>query len=213
MVVACLALAVALGGTSYAAVALPRNSVGTAQLKKNAVTSPKVKNNSITGADVRESSLAQVPSAGSARHAVTADHATSAGSSTTAGTANSAFSRYDGNNAITVPNTLNDPILALYIPGAGNYVITAKFTAVNGSSTATDVSCLLVAGTGQDYRDGAAVHVEPFQVEPVVLQLPSHFDNPGAAVLYCSDSGVGDAKATDTRITAIQVAQSSSTIN
>jgi len=32
LVVACLALAVALGGTSYAAVTLPRDSVGTAQV-------------------------------------------------------------------------------------------------------------------------------------------------------------------------------------
>jgi hypothetical protein len=38
LVVACLALAVALGGTSYAAVILPKNSVGTAQLKRGAVS-------------------------------------------------------------------------------------------------------------------------------------------------------------------------------
>lgn len=43
LVVACLALTVALGGTSYAAVALPKNSVGPAQLKKDAVTAPKIK--------------------------------------------------------------------------------------------------------------------------------------------------------------------------
>ena len=63
LVVACIALAVALGGTSYAAISLPKNSVGAKQLKKNAVTSPKVRNNAITGADVKESSLAKVPSA------------------------------------------------------------------------------------------------------------------------------------------------------
>ena len=38
MVVACLALLVALGGTSYAAIKLPRNSVGNIQLKRGAVT-------------------------------------------------------------------------------------------------------------------------------------------------------------------------------
>src|SRR5581483_2402945 len=46
-VLAGLALAVALGGTSYAAVSLPANSVGTAQLKNDAVTSLKVKNGSL----------------------------------------------------------------------------------------------------------------------------------------------------------------------
>src|SRR4051812_26985527 len=40
--VAYLALAVALGGTSYAAVSLPANSVGTPQLKAHAVTLSKI---------------------------------------------------------------------------------------------------------------------------------------------------------------------------
>jgi hypothetical protein len=83
MVVACVALAVALGGTSYAAIKLPRNSVGTQQLRKNAVVATKlsarsvgpqklqnnavttrtVKDNQLTGAKIVESSLEKVPSA------------------------------------------------------------------------------------------------------------------------------------------------------
>ena len=77
MVVACIALTVALGGTSIAAIeALPRNSVGAKQLKRNAVTGPKIKanavtgakvaNDSLTGADVNEATLGTVPSATSA---------------------------------------------------------------------------------------------------------------------------------------------------
>jgi hypothetical protein len=58
MVVACLALLVALGGTSVAAVGrLPRGSVGTLQLKNGSVTNAKVANNAITGAKVRNRSL------------------------------------------------------------------------------------------------------------------------------------------------------------
>ena len=59
MIVACLALLVALGGTSVAAVSqlVPRNSVGPAQLRTNAVTNAKVANNAITGAEVRNRSL------------------------------------------------------------------------------------------------------------------------------------------------------------
>jgi hypothetical protein len=82
MVVACIALTVALGGTSYAAITLPKNSVGTKQLKKNAVTaakvkanaitSPKVANNSLTGADLNEATLGTVPSATNATTAGTA---------------------------------------------------------------------------------------------------------------------------------------------
>ena len=53
MLVALVALAVALGGTTYAVTAVPKNSVGTKQLKKNAVVSSKVKNHTIVGKDLK----------------------------------------------------------------------------------------------------------------------------------------------------------------
>jgi hypothetical protein len=84
MVVACIALAISLGGTSYAAMTLPRNSVGTSQLKRNAVTSQKVKNNSIGGADVNEASLGTVPSAANATAAPAPPTRTSSTTSTPA---------------------------------------------------------------------------------------------------------------------------------
>jgi hypothetical protein len=62
LVVACLALLVALGGTSVAAInALPRNSVGTAQLKNNAVTSFKVRNGSLSSEDFKRGKLPAGP--------------------------------------------------------------------------------------------------------------------------------------------------------
>jgi hypothetical protein len=61
MVVACVALIVALGGTSYAALKLPRNSVGSKQLRPNAVTSGKVRNGSLTAKDFRASALKRGP--------------------------------------------------------------------------------------------------------------------------------------------------------
>ena len=66
MVVACLALLVALGGTSYAASQLARNSVGTIHLKNGAVTGIKVRSNTLTGTQIRESGLGRVPSAATA---------------------------------------------------------------------------------------------------------------------------------------------------
>jgi len=63
MVVACLALLVALGGTGYAAIKLPANSVGTKQLKRGAVTGVKVKSNALGGTQINESTLGRVPSA------------------------------------------------------------------------------------------------------------------------------------------------------
>lgn len=58
MVVACLALLVALGGTSYATVLnVPRNSVGPLQLKRNAVGPSKVAPNAIRTGHVLDGSL------------------------------------------------------------------------------------------------------------------------------------------------------------
>jgi hypothetical protein len=57
MVVACLALLVALGGTGYAAVSLPRNSVGTDQLRTGSVTSAKVQDFSLSRTDFRPGTL------------------------------------------------------------------------------------------------------------------------------------------------------------
>jgi hypothetical protein len=74
MVVAFTALAVSIGGTSYAVVRLPAKSVGTANLKSGAVTraniknnavdSSKVQNDSLSGEDINESTLEDVKAAG-----------------------------------------------------------------------------------------------------------------------------------------------------
>ena len=58
LVVACLALLVALGGTSYATVLqVPRASVGTPQLKRNAVTPAKIAPNAVRTGHVLNGSL------------------------------------------------------------------------------------------------------------------------------------------------------------
>ena len=58
LVVACLALLVALGGTSYATVLqVPRASVGTPQLKRNAVTPAKLAPNAVRTGHVLNGSL------------------------------------------------------------------------------------------------------------------------------------------------------------
>jgi hypothetical protein len=57
IVVACIALLVALGGTSYAIQALPQASVGSKQLKNNAVTSKKIKNGAVNSNKVKNGSL------------------------------------------------------------------------------------------------------------------------------------------------------------
>jgi hypothetical protein len=58
MVVACLALLVALGGTSVAAVSqLARGSVGPLQLRTGAVTTPKIRNGAVIAPKVRRNAI------------------------------------------------------------------------------------------------------------------------------------------------------------
>ena len=58
LVIACLALVVALSGTSYADVPnVPFNSVGSRQLRTNAVVSSKVKNRSLLAVDFKAGEL------------------------------------------------------------------------------------------------------------------------------------------------------------
>lgn len=61
LVVACVALAVALGGTSYAAIVLPANSVGTKQLVNGAVVAAKVKAHSLVAANFKAGALPAGP--------------------------------------------------------------------------------------------------------------------------------------------------------
>jgi hypothetical protein len=60
-VIACVALAVSLGGTGYAALRLPANSVGTAQLKRNSVVSSKIRNYTLVRADFKPSQVPRGP--------------------------------------------------------------------------------------------------------------------------------------------------------
>jgi len=58
LVISCLALGIALGGTGYATVLqVPRNSVGTLQLKNSAVTTSKLARNAVTSAKVLNGTL------------------------------------------------------------------------------------------------------------------------------------------------------------
>ena len=58
LVVACIALGVALGGTSYATVLnVPKSSVGTPELKRNAVKAAKIAPNAVRAAHVLDGSL------------------------------------------------------------------------------------------------------------------------------------------------------------
>jgi hypothetical protein len=116
LVVASLALAVALGGTTYAASALPKNSVGAKQLKsgsvgtvklaKGSVTSRQIKDHTIVAADLAKNTLPASALAGKVASAAHADRADTAGHADTAGSISGAsFTTVDYRVGAGTPGT------------------------------------------------------------------------------------------------------------
>ena len=163
MVVACIALVVALGGTSYAAIKLPRNSVGTKQLKKASVTAPKlatrsvgprklqnnavsdrnVKANALTGAKINEATLAEVPTAAKAGD-----------SKTVAGYTVLRFATTVAPNAAqaTVLN-LNGLVITLACPGGA--------VALHANNNSGEAAQLRFSGRGSVNFGGGSANLQP----------------------------------------------------
>ena len=120
MIVACVALAVALGGVSYAATVLPRNSVGTLQLEANSVNSSKVVDGSLLRADfqapARFRRVRQAPQARQGRRAQQARRAPRRPQGPS-----DAFSK-SANGPIVVP-AASATLTSLSIPCAGKYMM------------------------------------------------------------------------------------------
>ena len=57
LVISCVSLFIAMGGTSYAVIHLPANSVNTRQIKNGAVNAGKLHANSVNGSKVKNGSL------------------------------------------------------------------------------------------------------------------------------------------------------------
>ena len=203
MVVACIALLVALGGTGIAAVTqlVPRNSVGTLQLKNNAVTSAKVKNQSLLRADFRAGQIPAGP-AGPAGPGGAAGAAGPAGPTGPAGPVgpSDAYARFL-NGPIAVPAVLTT-LANLSIPQAGKYVLWAKayFTSTTGVTSV--VTCRLEAGTDLDQSQTVVTTGVPLTLALIVVH---EFTAAGSADFRCSTTP-GTVSANFIKITAIKVA-------
>jgi hypothetical protein len=161
MVVACLALLVALTGTSVAAVSqfVPRNSVGTAQLKNNAVARTKLRNNAINSAKVANRSLlavdfaqGQIPAGPPGAQGP----AGPAGAQGPIGPSNAVFAQ-SGNNVLAWTGAVQ-VVQTLALP-AGRWVVLSKALANSNDAANPSVDCTLVAGATviDDGFDGARV--------------------------------------------------------
>ena len=189
-VIALIALAVAVGGTSYAATSLPRNSVGTKQLKKSAVTSAKVKDASLLKRDFKAGQLPAGP-------------AGSAGPTGPAGPSD-AYAGFN-NGPVAAPSSLAT-IATLNIPQGGNYVIFAKLWMFDNVNTSVLTDCQLAAGSDTDesrtmLEGNSGVVVAG---ATLALNVVHVFPTAGAVELKCNGFGV-NISIDNVKITAIKV--------
>lgn len=191
MVVACIALAIALSGASYAAMTLPRNSVGTKQLKtgavtnakihKNAVTGIKVKDSSLTGADIANNSLTGDDINESTLSGVNAATLGGHGASyfeTASTTANPKFDAY-----VASGSTWNDSVT-----GGSSAIILTRFNAPPAPSPTQTCSIL---GPASPVIAGVAAGAQD-------IHLPNGANITGMVVDYGDDPASGAANGTVT---------------
>ncbi len=127
LVVSCIALLVALGGTSYATVLnVPKNSVGTRELQRNAVTAAKISPNAVRTGHVLDGSLlaedfkpGQLPSGPKGDKGDRGDRGEP-------GVGRLFFTKWSipDQGPISVPSTAPVRVTSLEVP-AGTYLVTA----------------------------------------------------------------------------------------
>lgn len=166
MTVACISLAVALSGASYAAIVLPKNSVGTKQIRNNAVKSTKIAPNQVKGVDVDEATLGQVPSAANANNAAnTANAANAANADKLDGLDAHGLTRFafaDTRMIVAMTTTATTYVtMTLTAPQAGFVKVDASFTAIQDPAGSCGMNAFLMhANTGAVSVDQEATAVD-----------------------------------------------------
>jgi hypothetical protein len=164
IVISCVALAVALSGTSYAVTALPRNSVGTAHLKNGAVNSAKVRDGAIRLADI-------VPADRSTAH----------------------HGSVGDLGSVPLPADHSFVELVKYTLPPGRYVaiatVQASRNAGPGDTAEAVVQCSLELGTG--FGGGLETIDGPFGAVNLSPSLAVTIAAPSNVTLSCNSNGAG----------------------
>jgi hypothetical protein len=207
LVVACIALVVALGGTTYAAISLPARSVGTPQLKPDAVTSIKVKNGSLKLADFADGQLPQGArgaqgSSGRKGDAGPAGPAGATGATGATGAPGPTAAYYDSNDlTVTVLAGPDTRVATLAIPQPGKYVIWSKVWLTRPSAgQATTGACFLRTDGVEDVTLWSAPQALPASAVNI---LAHDYATAGTINLYCNASGA--SMANNAKIVAMPV--------
>jgi hypothetical protein len=202
LVVACVALLIALGGTSFASVeaAVPNNSVGSAQLKSNAVVAAKIASNAVVAAKIAGNAVSSAKIAGNAVTTAKVADGSLVAADFKAGELpeTNGFARFL-NGPIVVP-LASATLATLTIPQAGDYMIWGK-AYLTGAANAVD--CRLQAGGDFDETQAAPAVGAPAGLAFIVTHT---FTDAGSVTLQCNANGAG-TNANFIKISAIKLAK------
>jgi len=201
MVVACIALVVALAGTSVAAIsALPRGSVTTTAIHNGAVTTSKLANKAVTLAKLAAS--ARIPGPRGPK----GDPGTKGDPGPTGPTGPSDAYLDTNKPAVTLPVTTDVRVATVRVPDAGSYVVWGKATlhADPAHTNLTESLCRLGTGSASDEAtDISLAYVAPGAYQTLNTTYAGTFSGATSVNLYCVVNGTSDVR--DVRLVAIKV--------
>ena len=156
MAVACLALGVALGGTSYAAVKIPDKSVGRAQIRNGAVGLATIRSNSVDTTKVIDGSLRAkdlakgvLPAAGTSTVRQQSGDAIAAGSvGAVSATCMPGERATGGGGGFAGPPTPNDNVVDSIPVGDGPVPLKWRISLFNGGTSARAPVAYVLCATG-----------------------------------------------------------------
>ena len=206
MAVALLALAIALGGTSYAAIRLPKNSVGTKQIKNSAVTGAKVKDASLFSNDFAPGQIPKGPKGDTGPRGLTGAR----GLTGPMGPSNGYYATTRTKTPISGTD-FDNPFVTLTGLPPGSYVLNGHLTAVKAEAGLASVRCGIKTPTadsaGNLHYPGQAVAVsgDTTPVAAVAVSLAVKSTTTFNATLYCFQQNAGGASIEEGRLEAIRV--------
>lgn len=201
LVISCLALFVALSGTSYAVSQLPKNSVGNKQIRKSAVNSDKVKDRSLLAKDFKKGQLptgSQGPQG--ARGPSASAYASTKNSVGIGNPATTVIALGSSNDASTGPITITTP---------SRVVFNAAIELEGGTTTEVRCDPSYNNGSGWTALSDAYVSQDLLSADNQVIALTYGFAAEPGTVDIRVNCGLttGTASARRSRLTAVATAR------
>jgi len=149
MAVACLALGVALGGTSYAAVKIPPDSVGRSAIREGAIGTAQIRDGSIAKKDLKKGVIPPRPKDGTSVVRQQSGDAVAAGAVGAVSAACQAGERATGGGGgFAGPPTTNDNVVDSFPVGGKPVPTRWRISLFNGGASSRTPVAYVLCATG-----------------------------------------------------------------